>query len=155
MKTRETYNGSTAVCRAAGTTLRQLQWWDEQGFISPKHCGHKRLYTVEEERLICVVAQLKRKGITLHTIRKIAGRLKGICRDHECGWIITCGNVVKFSQSSAEVTTLVEGAKSAVCVVKLRNAPSATPSAMRDSAPHGGRPPIEKARTTAGLQVQS
>ena len=40
---RETFS-SLEVSRLTGVSLRQLQWWDEQGVVSPVQRGHRRLY---------------------------------------------------------------------------------------------------------------
>ena len=46
-----TSNGAYAssdVARISGVSLRQLQWWDEQSVVSPRHDGHKRVYLPQE-----------------------------------------------------------------------------------------------------------
>ena len=39
---------SAEIADIAGVSLRQLQWWDEQKVVSPRHEGHKRVYLAEE-----------------------------------------------------------------------------------------------------------
>lgn len=60
----EEYSTST-VCRIAGISPRQLQWWDEQGVIVPEQRLHARRYTQEDLRRVRLLAELKRKGIGL------------------------------------------------------------------------------------------
>lgn len=62
---------STDVARIAGVSLRQLQWWDEQRVVSPRHEGHKRIYLAEEVLEITVIAELRRKGFSLQKIRRV------------------------------------------------------------------------------------
>jgi len=62
---------SQDVARVAGVSLRQLQWWDEQGVVSPTHTGHKRLYQFEEVIEVAVIAELRRKGFSLQKIRRV------------------------------------------------------------------------------------
>lgn len=62
---------SSEVARIAGVSLRQLQWWDEQKVVSPRHEGHKRLYTQEEVVEVSVIAELRRKGFSLQRIRRV------------------------------------------------------------------------------------
>jgi len=62
---------SLDVARVSGVSLRQLQWWDEQGVVSPTHSGHRRLYLPEEVVEIAVIAELRRKGISLQRIRRV------------------------------------------------------------------------------------
>ena len=59
------------VSRVSGVSLRQLQWWDEQGVVSPPHSGHKRLYSSEEVIEVAVIAELRRKGFSLQKIRRV------------------------------------------------------------------------------------
>ncbi len=62
---------STEVSDIAGVSLRQLQWWDEQRVVSPRHEGHKRIYLAEEVLEITVIAELRRKGFSLQKIRRV------------------------------------------------------------------------------------
>ncbi len=66
----ESYS-SQDVARVAGVSLRQLQWWDEQGVVSPAHAGHKRLYQPEEVIEVAIIAELRRKGFSLQKIRRV------------------------------------------------------------------------------------
>jgi DNA-binding transcriptional MerR regulator len=51
--------------------LRQLQWWDERKVVSPRHEGHRRVYSAEEVIEITVIAELRRKGFSLQKIRRV------------------------------------------------------------------------------------
>ncbi|HYM09432.1 MAG TPA: MerR family transcriptional regulator, partial [Bryobacterales bacterium] len=62
---------SLDVSRVSGVSLRQLQWWDEQGVVSPGHSGHRRLYQPEEVIEVAVIAELRRKGFSLQKIRRV------------------------------------------------------------------------------------
>ena len=62
---------STEVARIAQVSLRQLQWWDERKVVSPRHEGHKRVYSPEEVVEITVIAELRRKGFSLQKIRRV------------------------------------------------------------------------------------
>ena len=62
---------SQDVATVSGVSLRQLQWWDEQGVVSPSHSGHKRLYQPEEVIEVAVIAELRRKGFSLQKIRRV------------------------------------------------------------------------------------
>ena len=59
------------VTRITGVTLRQLQWWDEQGVVSPAQHGHRRLYQVHEVIEVSLITELRRKGISLQKIRRV------------------------------------------------------------------------------------
>ena len=62
---------STEVAEFAQVTLRQLQWWDERKVVMPRHEGHKRVYGPEEVIEIAVIAELRRKGSSLQSIRHV------------------------------------------------------------------------------------
>ena len=62
---------SSEVSRIAQVSLRQLQWWDERKVVSPRHEGHKRIYSQEEVIEITVIAELRRKGFSLQKIRRV------------------------------------------------------------------------------------
>ena len=59
------------VTRITGVTLRQLQWWDEQGVVSPAQRGHRRLYQLDEVIEVSLITELRRKGISLQKIRRV------------------------------------------------------------------------------------
>src|SRR3954465_8014057 len=62
---------SSDVSRIAGVSLRQLQWWDERKVVSPRHEGHRRVYSAEEVIEITGIAELRRKGFSLQKIRRV------------------------------------------------------------------------------------
>lgn len=62
---------SSEVSRVSGVSLRQLQWWDEQKVVSPRHEGHKRVYLPSEVIEVTVIAELRRKGFSLQKIRRV------------------------------------------------------------------------------------
>jgi DNA-binding transcriptional MerR regulator len=62
---------SSEISDVTGVSLRQLQWWDEQKVVSPRHEGHKRVYLAEEAIEIAVIAELRRKGFSLQKIRRV------------------------------------------------------------------------------------
>lgn len=67
---------STDVCRLAGMTLRQLQWWDERGIVSPQQEGRRRMFLASEVVSMMVIAELRRKGLSLQKIRRLVQRIR-------------------------------------------------------------------------------
>jgi uncharacterized protein (DUF433 family) len=62
-------------------SLRQLQYWDEQGFIRPSLTarqgrGRKRLYSFRDLVSLKVAAQLRQHGVSLQQIRKVNTHLR-------------------------------------------------------------------------------
>lgn len=66
---------SLDVSEATEVSLRQLQWWDEQGLVSPRQSGHRRLYTKFEVLQVSLINGLRKKGISLQKIRPLLARL--------------------------------------------------------------------------------
>src|ERR1700744_4485192 len=62
---------SGEVARIAGVSLRQLQWWDERNVVSPRQEGHRRVYLPQEVVEVSVIAELRAKGFSLQTIRRV------------------------------------------------------------------------------------
>ena len=62
---------SQDVAEITGVSLRQLQWWDEQGVVSPVQQGHKRIYQLSELVEVGLITELREKGISLQKIRRV------------------------------------------------------------------------------------
>src|SRR3972149_5435440 len=76
----ENFN-SKMVSRIVGVSLRQIQYWDERGFIRPsvKHAegrGTKRLYSFSDLVQLKVVKDLTDYGLSLQKIRRCLHYLK-------------------------------------------------------------------------------
>jgi hypothetical protein len=56
---------SLEVSRLTGASLRQLQWWDEQGWISVEREGYKRVWDYPALRKAMVFAQIGKSGLSL------------------------------------------------------------------------------------------
>lgn len=62
---------SREVVALTGITLRQLQWWDERGIVTPARSGHKRLYSLEDLSEVAVICELRGRGFSLQRVRKV------------------------------------------------------------------------------------
>jgi DNA-binding transcriptional MerR regulator len=74
------YDSKTAS-RIVGVSLRQIQYWDEQGFIRPSvklagGRGTKRLYSFQDLICLKVVKDLTHHGFSLQKIRRCLQPLK-------------------------------------------------------------------------------
>lgn len=67
---------SLDVATITGVSLRQLQWWDEQGVVTPVQRGHRRLYQLGEVVEVALITELRRKGVSLQKIRRVLKFLK-------------------------------------------------------------------------------
>ncbi len=98
LNTGESYS-SNEVSKITGVSLRQLQWWDEQGVVSPIQRGHRRMYQLHEVIEVSLITELRAKGISLQKIRKVLGFLK-----NELG-----GEFIEAVQGDGEVHLLTDG----------------------------------------------
>lgn len=64
------------VSAALHVSHRQLQWWDEQGVIRPRHQGHSRFYSHADVVLVCAVAALRERHLSLQNIRRCLRKLR-------------------------------------------------------------------------------
>ena len=62
---------SRQVVALTGGTLRQLQWWDEQGIVRPARHGRRRVYSPGDVAEIAVLCELRRKHFPLQRVRKV------------------------------------------------------------------------------------
>jgi DNA-binding transcriptional MerR regulator len=116
---------SSEVARIAGVSLRQLQWWDEQKVVSPRHSGHRRVYAPAEVVEISVIAELRRKGFSLQKIRRVlrflqremgkrvADVLSGSCDMH----LLTDGKSIYLEDTQSRVIDLLKNAKQPMFLV--------------------------------------
>ena len=78
MRLKSTYS-SREVAAITGLTARQLQLWDAGGLLSPAIPSHKtaaggyteRRYTPVELFELLVLADLRRRGFSIHQLREI------------------------------------------------------------------------------------
>jgi len=65
---------SKEVHKATGASLRCLQYWDEQGVVSPTEkaegTGTRRLYTRDDLVLVSIVKRMRDQRISLHRIKR-------------------------------------------------------------------------------------
>src|SRR5881296_806916 len=110
---------SSDVARISGVSLRQLQWWDEQHVVSPRHEGHKRVYNPEEVVEVTVIAELRRKGFSLQKIRRVlkflqkemGKRLHDVLTGDSDVHLVTDGKTVMLEDNSDRIVDILKNAK--------------------------------------------
>ena len=124
-----TYN-SLDVADLTGVSLRQLQWWDEQGLVTPMQAGHRRMYTAFEVLQISLIMGLRNKGMSLQKIRPLldhlnprhvldAVRADGGGRDV---YFLTDGKAVYLEEATDTIVGILRDSErpiSAICVSDL------------------------------------
>jgi DNA-binding transcriptional MerR regulator len=116
---------STDVSRLSNVSLRQLQWWDEQKVVSPRHEGHRRLYALEEVVEVSVIAELRKKGFSLQKIRRVlrflqremAKRLEETMNPENDLHLLTDGKTISMEQDRERIVDILKNAKQAMFVV--------------------------------------
>lgn len=68
--------GTDDVAVLTGVSIRQLQWWDEIGYVKPRRKGHARLYSPELTNVVMRIAQLRKRGVGLKLSIKTAKAVK-------------------------------------------------------------------------------
>src|SRR6202011_3547820 len=129
---------SSDVSRIAEVSLRQLQWWDERKVVSPRHEGHKRVYSPEEVIEITVIAELRRKGFSLQKIRRVlrflqremGKRLSEVLDQSADLHLVTDGKTIYLEEQQDRIIDILKNAKQPmflVCVSdqvrRLENSP--------------------------------
>ena len=116
---------SSDVARISGVSLRQLQWWDEQHVVSPRHDGHKRVYLPNEVIEVTVIAELRRKGFSLQKIRRVlrylqremGKRLSEAVGSASEVHLLTDGKSIYLEESRDRIIDLLKNAKQPMFLV--------------------------------------
>lgn len=121
---------SMEVFTLTGVSLRQLQWWDEQGVVSPLQVGHRRLYNTLEILQVSLIMGLRRKGISLQKIRRLLSQLEeevngGFLEMHRSGpdvFLLTDGKTVHVERSAVKILDILRASQSpinTICISDL------------------------------------
>jgi DNA-binding transcriptional MerR regulator len=120
----QTYTSSD-VSRIAQVSLRQLQWWDERKVVSPRHEGHKRVYSAEEVVEVTVIAELRRKGFSLQKIRRVlrflqremGKRLAEVLQGDHDVHLVTDGKSIYLEDNSERIIDILKNARQPMFLV--------------------------------------
>ncbi|MFN7918456.1 MAG: MerR family transcriptional regulator [Bryobacteraceae bacterium] len=162
----ERSNSSSEVAKLAGVSLRQLQWWDEQKVVSPRHEGHRRVYGPGELVEISVIAELRRKGFSLQKIRRVlrflqkemGKRLSEILDGSGDIHLLTDGKTILLEDSGAKVIDVLKNARQPmflVCVsdqvrrIQLQQRKPAKTETRPVKTEVAAQPPAKRARAVA------
>lgn len=70
---------SPDVCRLAGISYRQLDYWSRSGLLKPHGgigSGTQRGFDAKEVRIACLVGELLRFGVSAQVARRVVGCLR-------------------------------------------------------------------------------
>ncbi|MBV6430103.1 MAG: putative HTH-type transcriptional regulator [Bryobacteraceae bacterium] len=134
---------SSEVARLGGVSLRQLQWWDERKVVSPRHEGHKRIYSNEEVVEITVIAELRRKGFSLQKIRRVlrflqkemGRRLGDILGTESDLHLVTDGKSIYLEDSNDRIIDILKNARQPMFLVCVTDQIRRINANLRPTAP--------------------
>ncbi len=147
---------SAEIADIAGVSLRQLQWWDEQKVVSPRHEGHKRVYLAEEAVEIAVIAELRRKGFSLQKIRRVlrflekemGRRVSEIFSASSDMHLVTDGKAIYLEADQGRIIDILKNADQPMFLVCV------TDQVKRLSLPELDLPVRKPARTDSGAPLR-
>lgn len=138
---------SNEVVALTGITLRQLQWWDERGIVSPRHEGHRRVYSFDDLAEVAVIVELRRKGFSLQRVRKVMRYLQrelgrrlvetvGASSDYH---LLTDGRRIYLESSPEQVIDVLKNSRQPIFAVCLSDTVRQIRAEVRKSVA-GARP---------------
>lgn len=150
---------SSDVARIASVSLRQLQWWDEQKVVSPRHEGHRRVYSQEEVLEITVIAELRRKGFSLQKIRRVLRYLQREMGKHSGSvmagtaemHLLTDGKNIYIEDSQARAIEVLKTARQAMFLVCVSDLARRLTAGQRKPAKAETQVPTGTRRTRAAV----
>jgi DNA-binding transcriptional MerR regulator len=148
---------SSDVAKLGGVSLRQLQWWDERKVVSPRHEGHKRVYSGDEVVEIAVIAELRRKGFSLQKIRRVLRflqremekRLADVAAHDSALHLVTDGRSIYLEDSNDRIIDLLKNAKQPMFLVCVTDQVKRINSTLRPAAP---RKPVKAESSAAPVR---
>jgi DNA-binding transcriptional MerR regulator len=142
---------STQVAKIANISLRQLQWWDERHVVSPRHEGHKRVYSPEEVVEVTVIAELRRKNFSLQKIRRVlrylqremGRRLSDVLHSDSDLHLLTDGKSIYLEDRQERVIDILKNARQPMFLV-----------CVTDQVRRLGGPPRKPAKAEVGVPAR-
>lgn len=111
------------VIQMLPVTARMLQWWDENGVVSPTQQHHIRTYSRNDVKELSIVCGLRRKGLSLAITRSVLKEFRAKAPSALTRFIVAPldGRKVKFADSleQAGVKALESGAVVVVSVKEI------------------------------------
>lgn len=134
---------SSEVARIARVSLRQLQWWDEKKVVSPRHEGHRRMYSPEEVLEVALIAELRRKGFSLQKLRRVLRylqkdmnrRLSDVLSGNSDLHLLTDGKSIYLEDRQERVIDILKNARQPMFLVCVSDH-------VRRLGPNGRKTPL-------------
>src|SRR5438270_2405663 len=145
---------SSQVGALTGISPRQLQWWDEQGIVSPPRQGRNRLYSMADVTEISVIAELRSKGFSLQRVRKVIRFLqremgKRLVETVNSGGelhLLTDGRRIYLETSARQVVDILKNSRQPILTICLSDTLRQIRAEMRGKKVAGAAPAERRAR---------
>jgi DNA-binding transcriptional MerR regulator len=145
---------SSEVAKVARVSLRQLQWWDERHVVSPRHQGHRRMYTPEEVLEITVISELRHKGFSLQKLRRVLRylqkdmdrRLSDVLAGDSSLHLLTDGKSIYLEDRQERVIDIPKNARQPMFLVCVSDHVRRLDPLMRKPVRAETAPSVRKAR---------
>lgn len=120
---------SRDVVSLTGITLRQLQWWDEHSIVVPARESHRRWYSMEDLVEVSVICELRRRGFSLQSVRKVirflrrefgkrlAQTVSGSCEYH----LLTDGSTLFLETSPRQIVDILKDSRQPMLAICLND----------------------------------
>lgn len=115
--TKATTYCSNEVSELAGVSLRQLQWWDERGVVRIHKEGHRRVYYTVDVEEICILAAMRRKGLSLQAIRKYIRKINSLT--HKENFVVIHDRKISIFETVTELISISAAAKGPVYILDI------------------------------------
>lgn len=114
---------SSVVATIANVSLRQLQWWDVRGIVSPRHEGHRRIYDELDAVQIKVVGELRARGVPLRRAAQVVRFLSRLRQP--VGFIVVTPRNISHHVGEHELVAFITGLREPAHVIDLHDSLSA------------------------------
>ena len=112
---------SKEVAQLTGASLRQLQWWDEHSYVTPRRIRHYRRYTAAELGHVNLMKRLLDQQTPYAAIRRTLDHLRSrnSYAGLPCGFLMIAANSdkVAFCQASGAYWALTQAAHMSPVIV--------------------------------------
>jgi DNA-binding transcriptional MerR regulator len=121
---------SREVVALTGISPRQLQWWDEQGIVSPARSGRNRIYSFADLAEVSVICELRRRKFSLQRVRKVlrflqrefGKRLVETLTSSDEVHLLTDGDRIYVETSARQVIDVLKNSRQPLLTVCLSDA---------------------------------
>lgn len=101
-------------------SLRQLQWWDQQGIVCPTVVLHSRYYTVNQTVEVALCAACRRKAVPLRMVRRVLEVFRKRTRGLLPGIYVLVGlrsaQVIESPDQALQALRRSDGPLTAICL---------------------------------------